>query len=1101
MTKFRTVVGWSMLLLTTYFFPTGAFAQERVVTGTVVSGDSKQPIPNVTVTVKGTRTSTVTDASGNYRIAVSGAASTLVLSHTGFLNMEISIEGKTTADVELQQEIRSLDDVVVVGYQTVKRRDLTGSVSSVNARQLKDIPINSAAQALAGRLAGVQITGTEGTPNADVIIRVRGGGSITQDNSPLFIIDGIQVDNALNTISPQDIESIDVLKDASATAIYGSRGANGVVIITTKGGKNMKTTINYSGLIGISQIANKLKVLQPYDYVQYQYERNKPLGAPDSTNFFAQYGTTWDTLSNYKNVPFLDWQDELFGRNALTQTHNVSLNGGNSTTQYNLSLTSNEEDGLMLGSGFNRKLVSFKFDHSFTPAVRVGFNARYNHTKVSGAGTSSSGSISTNRLRQSVKYRPLLVAGQDLTDYDAVYAAQTNSNSLALVNPILLNDAEYRRDYSNTLNLGAYADWKLTKFLSFRTTVGYNLTQRRQDSYDDSVTNISKQNSALPLASIGTTETVGIVNSNVFTFLSSGLSGAFVKKNVFSVIFGHELNQTTIKNTNLLSRFFPFGFGAEKALDNLNVGTQYTDPSKPATSQFDDHLVSLFGKLNYAWDDRFLAAFSLRADGSSKFRQTNKWGYFPAGSVAWRISNESFWERMKPTFSDFKIRASYGTAGNNRIPNFAYLTQYLANTQYWINNQLVPAYSSPSLANPDLVWETTVSRNLGLDLGLLNNRIQLSVDLYKNTTKDLLINVPISTSLGYSTQIQNVGSTENRGIEVQLNATVMSKRDFTWNASFNISANRNRVTSLGDYLGKFPGTDKRFFLVNSGWGIASTPADYIIRVGDPVGSMYGFVTDGYYTTSDFDYNPTSGVYTLKSGVASNQGIVSSIPQPGGVKFRDINGPNGKPDGVINDFDKKIIGVAQPKFFGGLNQQLTWKNFDFSVFVNYQFGNDVYNANKLEFTTGYTTNTNLLAIMNNRWKNVDATGKILMRVVNSQIVGVSPDELNASNPNAELWSPSLAANSFTLHSWAIEDGSFIRLNNVTIGYSLPGELLKKMKIQALRVYLTGSNLQVFTNYSGYDPEVSTRRNNPTTPGIDYSAYPRGRSYVFGVNLSF
>jgi TonB-linked SusC/RagA family outer membrane protein len=988
-----------LLFLGLFYFVILSFAQDRQIKGKVVD-ESGNGIPNANVVIRGNKNGVQTDAQGNFAITVPSGRVVLEISSTGYTTQSMSADGDLSVPIPLVRSIGSLDEVVVVGYQTVKRKDLLGSVSSVGARQLKDNTMNSAAQALAGRLAGVQITGTEGSPNAEVIIRVRGGGSITQDNSPLYIIDGIQVENALNTIAPQNIESVDVLKDASATAIYGSRGANGVVIITTKGGKNARPTISYDGYIGIANIADKLGVLKPFDYVQYQYERNKPLGAPDSTNYFLQYGTTWDTIQNYKNAPFIDWQEEMFGRNAISQTHNVSLNGGNAITQYNLTLTSNTEDGLMLASKFDRKLVAFRFDHNFTPKVKVGFNARYNKTIVDGAGTSNSGSISTNRLRQSVKYRPLLVAGQDLTDYDAIYAAQTNANSLALVNPLLLNEAEYRKEYSDIINLSAYVDWKLTSYLSFRSTYGYNLNKRRQHSYDDSVTNVSRQNSALPLAAISTTDNFGVINSNVLTFSSSGLSGGFVKKNVFSVLFGHEVNQSTIKNTNVLARFFPFGFGAEKALDNMNVGSLYTDPSRPTSSQFDDHLVSLFGKINYAYDDRFLAAFSLRADGSSKFRKTNKWGYFPAGSVAWRVSNEKFWDNMRSKISDFKLRVSYGEAGNNRIPNFAYLTQYLANTQYYINNQLISAYSSSTLANPDLVWETTISRNIGLDVGLLNNRIQFSVDLYRNTTKDLLINVPISTSLGYVNQIQNVGSTENQGVELQVNALVMSKRDFSWNINFNLSANRNRVTNLGNYLAKYPGTDKRFFLINSGWGISSTPADYIIREGDPVGSMYGFITDGYYSTNDFDYNNTTGIYTLKSGVASNQPIISSLPQPGSVKFRDISGPDGKPDGLINDFDKKVVGVAQPKVFGGINQQFTWKNFDLSVFVNYQWGNDVYNANKLEFTTGYTTNTNLLDIMTARWKNVDANGKILQRIVtisNVQYVqGVSPAELNANN---------------------------------------------------------------------------------------------------------
>lgn len=1076
-------------------------AQGRQITGTVTSSENKQPVVGATVSVKGTRTNVTTDGQGTFRINVDNPTAILVITNTGFVRIEVSTEGKTSVTIELVPDVKALEDVVIIGYQTVKRKDLTGSVSSINAKQLKDIPINSAAAALAGRLAGVQVTGTEGTPNAEVIIRVRGGGSITQDNSPLYIIDGIQVDNALNTISPQDIESIDVLKDASATAIYGSRGANGVVIITTKGGRNVRTTISYSGLIGVTKLPDELDVFNPYDFVVYQYERNRPLGGADSTSFVQQYGTTWDTLNNYKNTPFINWQKQMFGRSAMSQSHNVSLNGGTSNSQYNLSLTSNKEEGLMLGSEFDRKLVGFKFDHNFTQKLKVGFNARYNHTKVSGAGTSNTGSISTNRLRQSVKYRPLLVSGQDIDDYDPAYATQTNGNSLALVNPILLNEAEYRRDYSDIINLSGYFDWKITRFLSFRSTVGYNSSKRLQHSYDDSITNASKLNgSNLPMASIGTNDIRGIVNSNVFTFSSAGFKSNFTKKNVFSVILGHEINDNVVTSTNTFARFFPSGFGAKKALDNMSIGTLYTDPGKPASSKLEDHLVSFFGKINYAFDDRFLLALSLRGDGSSKFSADNKWGYFPAASVAWRVSNEKFWENMTSTISDFKVRLSYGSAGNNRIPNFAYLTQYLSNTQYWINNVLVPAYSSPTLANPNLVWESTVSRNFGIDLGFFKNRFQLSVDIYKNTTEDLLINVPISSSLGYTTQFQNVGSTENKGIEIQLNANIITKTDFTWTASLNLSANKNRVKSLGDYLAKYPGTDQRFFLQSSGWGIASTPADYLVRVGDPVGSIYGFVTDGYYTPDQFDYNTSTGIYTLKAGVASNQPIISSLPAPGSLRFKDLNG-----DGLINDLDKKVIGVAQPKLFGGLNQQVKWKNFDLSVFVNYQFGNDVYNANKLEFTSGYQTNSNLLEIMNGRWRNVDANGKILQRIVTISSVqfvqGVAPAELLANNTNAQLWSVSTAANAFTLHSWAVEKGSFVRLNNVTIGYTLPSKLLAKMKMQNLRVYVTGNNIHVFTKYSGYDPEVSTRRNNPTTPGVDYSAYPRGRSFIFGINLSF
>jgi len=1062
------------------------FAQSRQISGRVTD-DTGAPLQGVSVQVKGTTNTTQTNKNGDFTIQVTGANAELTISYTGFTAQ--TVEATANMIVKLERSVSSLDDVVVVGYQTMKRKDLTASVSSVSARQLKDVPINSAAQALAGRLAGVQVTGTEGSPNAEVLIRVRGGGSITQDNSPLYIIDGVQVENGLSALSPQDIVSIDVLKDASATAIYGSRGANGVVIITTKGGKNTKPTISYNGFIGVGKIANKLKVLNPYDFVVYQYERSRG-NATDSTNFVRQYGTTWDTLSNYKNVPFVDWQDEMFGRNAIMQTHNVALSGGNASTQYNLSLTSNKEDGLMLGSGFDRKLVSFKFDHKFDNKLRVGFNTRYNNTITTGAGTSTTGSAGTNRLRQSVRYRPMLLQGQNIYDFDPDYFNETNANGMNMVNPVLLNDAEYRKNFNNILNLSGYVEYKLTPYLSFKSTGGIDFNNGKQQFFDDTLTSNSRQNGSVqPMAGITNTQRTTINNSNVFTFDATKTKIGFFKRHNLNMLAGHELYQSNYKTQVQLMRYFPVGISPKTALANFNLGTAYTDPSRPATSEVEERMVSFFGRVNYSFDSRYLVTASLRADGSSKFGTGNKWGYFPSGSVAWRLSNEKFFESLKSTVNDLKLRVSYGEAGNNRIPNFGYLTQYAASTQYWLNEQLVTAYAPAALAYPNLVWETTVSRNLGLDLSILNNRIQFTADVYRNTTKDLLINVPVPTSSGYTTQIQNVGSTENRGVEFQVNAAVLEKKNFSWNANFNISFNKNKVLSLGDR--------QSFFLTNSGWGFSNTPADYIVRVGDPVGAMWGFVTDGYYTIDQFDYNPATQTYTLKPGVASN-GSITATPQPGLVRFRDIAGPidpatgkPGPPDGKIDDNDKQIIGVAQPKFFGGLNQQFTWKNFDLNIFLNFSVGGEIYNANKLEFTSGYTANANMLDMVNNRWTRINSQGQVV----------TDPVALAALNANATMWSPSTSSTSFVLHSWAIEDGSFLRINNVSLGYTFASSLLRKMKMQRARVYVTGTNLAVFTKYTGYDPEVSTRRGNPVTPGVDYSGYPRSRTFIFGLNLTF
>ena len=1039
-----------LLLLIVWSF-TGAIAQSRQVSGVISSAESLSPVDGVTVTVKGSTTSVVSNADGKFSITVPSSKSVLVFSHTGFTSQEVSTEGKNSLTISLIPVIKSLDDVVIIGYQSVRRGDLTSSVSSVQARDLKDIPLNSAAEALTGRLAGVQITQSEGSPDASAVIRVRGGGSITQDNSPLYVVDGIQVENALNVLAPQDIESIDVLKDAAATAIYGARAANGVVIITTKGGKNMKTRINYNGLAGVRQLANQLEVMNPYDFVVYQYERSRGSAAERQT-FQDTYGR-WEDLELYKYVPSADWQDAMFGRDAWMQSHNVSVNGGSAATKFNLSVTSNKEEGVMLGSDFDRKLINFKFDHTVNSKLKVGAAIRYNNTTVNGAGTANAGSSATNRLRHAIKYRPILMDGQSMLDYDPDYADQTNANSLALVNPILLNQAEFRRNYNNTTNFGGYFNYEFNRFLSFKSTFGIDQTNIRQNGFNDTITSIARQNSNMPTASINTISRRIFNNSNVFTFTMRKSGSAFSRRHDLDVLVGQEMFDQVSKSYNIETRYFPIGITAKAALGNMGLGSAPTGSSQPppVSTELTSRIFSFFGQVNYAFDKKYMLNLSMRADGSTKFAEGNRWGYFPSASFAWRLLQEDFMSGFKNVFSDLKLRASYGRAGNNRIDDFLYLSQFEALTYYSVNDQLI------------------------IDMGFLSGRLNMSVDFYKNTTKDLLVNVPVPTSAGYTTQIQNVGSTSNKGVEIQINGTPVSKKDFVWRTNFNISFNKNNIESLGKF--------QDFFLATSNWGGANMPSDYVVRPGLSVGAIWGLITDGYYNVDEFDFN--NGAYTLKTGVASNQSITSVAPQPGGLKFRDINN-----DGVINNDDRTIIGKTQPKFFGGMNHQFTYKNFDLSVFVNFQFGNDVYNANKLEFTSGYTPNSNLLTMMNDRWRTIDENGAVV----------TDPVALAKLNENAKLWAPLRSASSFYVHSWAIEDGSFLRINNVTLGYNLPSGLLKRAGIQNLRIYGTVNNLAIFTNYSGYDPEVNTRRNTPLTPGVDYSAYPRSRAFIFGLNLT-
>jgi TonB-linked SusC/RagA family outer membrane protein len=1056
-----------------------AWAQSRTVSGKVVDKNG-EALVGVSLLVKGTQQGASTDVNGAFKINLSNTGNiTLVVRYLGFANQEVAVAA-SQAQVNITMEQNSattLNEVQVVniGYGTVSRNALTGSVSSVNAKQLKDIPINSTAEALAGRLAGVQVTQSEGSPNAEATIKVRGGGSITLDNAPLYVVDGVQVENALSVLAPQDIESIDVLKDAASTAIYGARGGNGVVLITTKGGRIQKPTISYNGLFGVRNLRNKLDVMNPYDFVKYQYERALLNGTTELNNFTNAYGF-YNDLDLYKDAPFVDWQNQMFGRNAFMQTHNLSLTGGTETTKYNLSVSSNGEQGIQRLSDFDRKILNFKFDQKISNALTANFTVRYNNTIVNGAGTSDPGSSASNRLRQSVRYRPILTGGLDLDDYDPDYAAQTNANSLSLVNPILLNEQEYRRNNNNTANFSGSLLLNVNKLISVKSTIGYDYVNNRASAFNDIITPSARANSNMPTAGITMLNRTTLNNSNVITFNMDKSNSRFSKRNSLNVLIGQELYQNKNVNNVTNALMFPVGIAAQSAINNFSLGT--IPVGGVSSSEFVNRTLSVFGRVNYSFDNKYLLNVSMRTDGSSLFAEGYKWGYFPAASFAWRLSEEKFFEKFKNTFSDVKIRVNYGESANNRVDPFLYLTQFNANSggnSYSIGDVNVIGYQPNALAFNSLTWETTTSKGLGLDFSILKNRINIVTDLYSNSITDLLLPVGVPLQTGYPEQLRNAGATTNKGVEVQLNATPITNKKFTWTINFNMSYNRNKITSLGGIS-----TSR---LYSSGWSGSNQPSDYITRVGQSVGTMWGLVTDGYYQVDDFDY--ANGAYTLKSTVPSNVNITSQIPQPGVLKFKDINGDN-----IITDADRTIIGDAQPKFFGGFNQQFTYGNFDLSMFFNYQLGNDVLNANKLEFTSGYTPNSNLLTVMNGRFRNVNDQG---VRVTD-------PTELKALNANATIWSPPTTASSFNVHSWAIEDGSFLRINNITLGYNFPAKLINRAKISRLRVYGTVNNVGVITGYSGYDPEVNARRRSGVTPGVDYSAYPRSRAFIFGVNLS-
>jgi TonB-linked SusC/RagA family outer membrane protein len=1087
-----------LLVLLAFAFQAGLRAQ--TIHGRVVDDSTGTGLEAASVVLSGTNKGTTSGSDGQFTITIpsDGKKHSISISHAGYETIKQEVSGTEAGIVvRLKRESEALNDVVVIGYQTVRRRDVLASVSSISSRDVKDIPLNSAPEALAGRLAGVQVTGSEGSPNAQILIRVRGGGSITQSNNPLYVVDGVQLDNALNFISLQDIASIDVLKDAAATAIYGARGSNGVVIITTRGGHNTggKTTISYNGFAGVGTLSKELPVQHPDDYMYYQYERAQQTG--DTTGIAPYGGYNWGTVQNYKNVPFYDWQKEVIGRNAFQQTHNVNMSGGNQQTQYYLSLTHNDQQGVMLLSDFHRNLVYFRLDHQAAKNLKIGMNVRFNNTVVDGAGTSNPGSSSLNFLRQIIRYRPFLAAGQTSTSLDEAYTNSTNANSLSLVNPVLLNQAQYRKSNQNILDLSAFAEYRFAPWLSFRTTFGYDNNNTVLNAFDDTLTNNSKSSGAgMPIADITTTGIRTLDNSNVFTYTNANGHGKFHEHNNLTVIAGEETYQTDENDYYVQTNYFPIGTTATAALANMNLGTPpnagLSEP-KPTTAVIPIRQLSFFGRASYAFDGKYLLAVSMRADGSSLFNPSisgRQWGYFPAVSGAWRISNEKFMSGIN-WVNDLKLRAAYGQAGNNRIATYLYQTNFVTSVQDGLNQQLVTTYTPNNLTNPDLQWETTTSRNLGVDATLFNGRLGFSVDVYRNTTDNLLIAAPISSIFGYTSQLQNVGATSNQGVEVQLNGQIMQRKGFSWSANFNISFNQNKIVKLA------PGQNS--YQQNSGWAGGSNPSDYIVQVGQPVGTMYGYVSDGFYKTSDFNYNAATRVYTLKAGEPNDASVTASQPMPGSIKYKAISG-----DSVISaNTDRKIIGNAQPKFFGGLSQQFIYKGFDCSIFINFQYGNKVFNDNKLEFSSGYTPGATLLGIMKNRWHTVDQNGYAFESIVGGQVVGASPDSLNALNAGAKYWIPLVGSSSTTFapNSWAVEDASFIRINNITIGYTLPVSVVRKLHIARLRVYGTVNNVAVLTGYSGYDPEVNVRTSVPVTPGVDYSAYPRSRTFIGGINLTF
>ena len=1130
---FRTMMLSALLFV-------GMVAQARVISGTV-KDQTGETIISASVVVKGTSLGTVTDFDGNYSIDVPDDATVLVFSYIGMVTQEINITGDVI-NVVLSENSEVLEEVVVTGYGTTKKRDVVTSVASVGAEQLKDIPVTSAAEALQGKLSGVSVTTTEGSPDADVKIRVRGGTSLTQSNDPLYIVDGMPV-SSISDIAPSDIASMDVLKDAAATAIYGAQGANGVIIITTKDSNSdddkMTFHVDYSGYIGWKKIAKKYDVMDPREFALMQYEwaylKDNTLSALRS-NFYAYFDKLYnDTkykdpsevenssisalLTEYADPAqheFIDWQDRTFGRTGFNSNQSVSVNGGNKNANFTLSYNRIDDKAIMEQSNYTRNNISGKAKFKPFKNFTIGFTTRYTSTEVLGSGSNAvkdNGSATESRLRNCVVYTPTTLLSKNdgtVEDEDETFGS--------LYDPITTIRDNYKLKTDKKWNIQGYMSYKFAKYFTARVDMGYETRRVVTDRYYGPTTYYAR-NTGRPGIEAGTAQlqvldqhTSTLTNHNTLEWKQS-----FNGDHNVSVLVGEE---TVIrKGENNLEN----GFGYKGSYDVLN-GEIFNYLGQAAYSEFNnyvyprDNQLSFLARANYDYKGRYYVTGTFRADCSTRFVKGNQWGYFPSGAVAWRMSDEEFMEGASSWLSNLKMRLSLGMAGNNNV-DLGYLhPDFLSQSMTYFDmgegttsNILVVGGSEKIASNPKLKWETTITRDFGIDYGFFNERLTGTIDLYWNTTKDLIIRQTMPARYNY--QYQNIGSTRNMGMEFSVKGVILDykTKSLSYNLSIdaNISFNKTRVQDLGNVSSMLAQT--------SCFGSSEylTTAEFLLEVGQPVGNVLGYVTDGYYTAADFQsYLTSTHAWGLKSDVPNyGDGFLSNSPQPGSIKFKDLDG-----DGVITEKDKTILGNTVPTHSGGFNINFNiggdkWGKVDLAANFTFAFGNKILNLSKMEYTTvtEKTKMRNLISAMsfNNRYSLFSAEGQYMPDTYAQSALVFGDayndfarqlDEMNAQK-GANTYSPIMSH--YVVTDQDMEDGSFLRLNQLTLGYSLPKAWMTKTKvINTIRVYVQGSNLFCATKYSGLDPEVDTRSSkNPLTPGVDFSAYPKSRGINIGMNIQF
>ena len=1003
----RLILACCALLL---FISVNAFAQQQVTVTGNVKDEKGEPIIGANVIVKGTGTGSVTNVEGDFSLANVQNGATLEISFIGYLNQDVKVNGTKPVSIILKEDTKMLDEVVVVGYGVQRKSDMTGAVASVNTKTLENRPQTNIIQSLQGAVPGlnISVTGTN-AEGSSTKTRIRGENSITADNKPLVILDGIPFDGPWSEINPNDIESIEVLKDASSTSIYGSRGANGVIMVTTKRGQTGKPTVSYSGYVSLSQVSKKMDMLNGQELYGLLKEAQE------------KYPTTalkipeWIDPNNLNNT---DWQDEVF-RTAPITGHSLSVSGGTETTRYSLSGNYLMHQGIVKNSDFNRAGIRANIEQKLGKKVTVG--------ALINASRSSSSNASVNQMNGSdgggvtfsaLGFGPLV----------PVYK-EDGSLSGPLKDGALINDQvvdKFRNYFQGT----AFLEWEILSGLKFKTAWTYTYSDRKQRQFTSGENLLSYKGQGY--AYMNDQETTNWLGENTLTY-----SKTFNKDHSLNVVAGFTAEASEYFNNNSSGK----GFDIE-SLGYWNMGLANSSLLSVASGGNHSAIASWLGRVNYAYKGKYLASVSFRADGSSKFAKNNKWGYFPSAALGWRISEEDFMKDIS-WIQNLKLRASYGETGSQAITAYQSLASF-STTSYVLNGSSAVALVPGRVPNPDLKWETTKQTDIGIDLSVLGGRISLVADYYYKKTVDLHYDKILPYYTGYSSQTQNIGSKSNKGWEFSLN-TQNLVGDFKWSTSLNIALNREKVLDLGD--------DEYFYTNGSGGALgAGFNETGIVKVGEPLGNFYGYVFDGIYQNE-----------------AEAKALGLTKDDVGSVKFKDLNGDN-----KITTEDRTIIGNANPDFIFGIGNDFSYKNFDLSFMFQGTYGNDVYNLLKVTFSElpSNSNNTgNAFAFVKDSWRGEGTSNT--QQAFNK---GVGPSS-----------------------SRFVEDGSYIRLKNLTFGYTLPKSVTSKWGISNLRFYLSGQNLFTITGYSGYDPEVSSRTGNYNL-GFDGGSYPATRSYTFGLNLT-